>query len=445
MQDRETAVGAREETQRVADGARQTIAQHDREVMRQANENLILATLEANRLNDAAVVANRRQDEFLAMLAHELRNPLAPIRSAAALLARLAPEAPVPPLIAQVIERQAAHMARLLDDLLDASRVTSGKVRLQRRPIRVDEFIGHAVEACRSLISAQGQRLTLDLPGPPELPGPPIYVDGDPVRLEQVVSNLLHNAAKYTQEGGAIEIRVRALAGQVEIRVGDNGVGIAADVLPHIFDLFAQNERSLNRSQGGLGIGLTVVRSMVELHGGTVEAFSRGPGLGSEFVVTLTRLPQPVRTDDPPASIAATTAPGPKPASVLLIDDNADAAEMLAMLLEMSGHTVVTALDGTAALACFERDRPQVVLCDIGLPGMDGYEVARRIRGASTSADGNGNAGMPLLVALTGYDGPTARARALLAGFDRHLVKPVDPDDVLRLIDVFMQAAVAPS
>ena len=259
-----------------------------------------------------------------------------------------------------------------------------------------------------------------------------------------MVSNLLHNAAKYTPEGGAIGLSAGALGDRVEIRVEDNGVGIAADVLPHIFDLFAQNERSLNRSQGGLGIGLTVVRSMVELHGGTVEAFSRGPGLGSEFVVTLTRLPQPVRTDDPPASIAATTAPGPKPASVLLIDDNADAAEMLAMLLEMSGHTVVTALDGTAALACFERERPQVVLCDIGLPGMDGYEVARRMR-ASSTADGNGNAGMPLLVALTGYDGPAARAQALLAGFDRHLVKPVDPDDVLRLIDVFMQAAVAPS
>ena len=430
LQDRETAVGAREEAQRVADGARETIAQHDRE-MRQANENLILATLEANQLNDAATVAHRRQDEFLAMLAHELRNLLAPIRSAAALLARLAPDAPVPPLIAQVIERQVAHMARLLDDLLDVSRVTSGKVRLQRRPIRVDEFIGHAVEACRSMISAQHQQLTLDLP---ELP---IHVDGDPVRLEQVVSNLLHNAAKYTPEGGAIRVVARALGERVEIRVEDNGVGIAADVLPHIFDLFAQNERSLNRSQGGLGIGLTVARSMVELHGGSVEAFSGGPGLGSEFVVSLARLPEPVRSDDPPIAIAATAPLEPKPASVLLVDDNVDAAEMLAMLLQMSGHAVVIALDGPQALACFERERPQVVLCDIGLPEMDGYEVARRMR---ASGNGNGNGGMPLMVALTGYDGPTVRARALLAGFDRHLVKPVDPDEVLRLIDVFVQA-----
>ncbi|MEO7150677.1 MAG: ATP-binding protein, partial [Burkholderiaceae bacterium] len=345
---------------------------------------------------------------------------------------RLAPDAPVPPLIAQVLERQVAHMARLLDDLLDASRVTSGKVRLQRRPIRVDEFVGHAVEACRSLISAQSQQLTLALP---ELP---IYVDGDPIRLEQVVSNLLHNAAKYTPEGGAIGLSARALGERVEIRVEDTGVGIAAEMLPHIFDLFTQNERSLNRSQGGLGIGLTVVRSMVELHGGSVQAFSPGSGRGSAFVVSLARLPEPVRSNDPPAptaATAATAAPGPKPASVLLIDDNVDAAEMLAMLLEMSGHAVEIALDGPQGLACFERERPQVVLCDIGLPEMDGYEVARRMR-----ASGTGNAGMPLMVALTGYDGPTARARALLAGFDRHLVKPVDPDEVLRLIDVFVQA-----
>ncbi|MEO6407169.1 MAG: HAMP domain-containing sensor histidine kinase, partial [Burkholderiaceae bacterium] len=217
LQERETAVGAREEIQRITDTNQEAIAQRDRE-MRQANENLVLATLEASRLNDAAVAIHRRQDEFLAMLAHELRNPLAPIRSAAVLLGRLAPDAPVPPLIAQVIERQVANMARLLDDLLDASRVTSGKVRLQRRPIRVDEFIGHAVEACRTLIDAQAQQLTLDLPDQP------LYVNGDPVRLEQVVSNLLHNAAKYTPEGGAIAVRARALGERVEIRIKDNGV-----------------------------------------------------------------------------------------------------------------------------------------------------------------------------------------------------------------------------
>ncbi|MEO6409101.1 MAG: ATP-binding protein, partial [Burkholderiaceae bacterium] len=254
--------------------------------------------------------------------------------------------------------------------------------------------------------------------------------------LEQVVSNLLHNAAKYTPEGGAIAVRARALGERVEIRIKDNGVGIAAVALPHIFDLFAQNERSLNRAQGGLGIGLTVVRSMVELHDGSVEAFSAGTGRGSEFVISLARVPEPVRTDDPPAAVAATAAIGPKTASVLLVDDNVDAAEMLAMLLEMSGHAVVVALDGPEALASFARERPQVVLCDIGLPEMDGYEVARRMR-----ASGNGNVGMPLMVALTGYDGPTVRARALLAGFDRHMVKPVDPDEVLRLIDIHLQAA----
>ncbi|MEO8922188.1 MAG: ATP-binding protein [Caldimonas sp.] len=423
---REEAMALREETQRFAAAAQQEIETRNRE-MRQANENLVIATLQAGRLNDAAGLAHRQQDEFLAMLAHELRNPLASIRSAAALLVRLDESAPVPPLIHQVLRRQVEHMARLLDDLLDASRITSGRVRLQRRPTRLDEFVGHAAQTCSALIELQHQQFTLDLPETP------IYVDGDPVRLAQVMGNLLHNAAKYTDPGGAIAIRARALRDQVEIRISDDGIGIAADVLPHIFDLFTQNDRSLSRSQGGLGIGLTVVRRMVELHGGSVEARSGGVDLGSEFIVTLPRI-------DPVAEQAVETneTAAPATASVLLVDDNVDAGEVMAMLLRLSGHRVATALDGPGALALFEAGRPQVVLCDIGLPGMDGYEVARRMRK-------EGDAPMLLMVALTGYGGATDRERALLAGFDHHLVKPADPEQVLRLIETFLKTALPAS
>ncbi|MEO8187452.1 MAG: ATP-binding protein [Burkholderiaceae bacterium] len=393
--------------------------------LRQANAHLVIATLAADELTEAADLAHRRQDEFLAMLAHELRNPLAPIRSAAALLARVESTAPMLPLIRKVIQRQVAHMARLIDDLLDVSRVTQGKVILQRQPTAVTEFVDQAVETCRELIDARHQQLTLDMPVTP------LYVEGDPVRLAQIIGNLLHNAAKYTHEGGAIALSVRRRGDAVVIRVSDNGIGILAEALPHIFELFTQNDRSLSRTEGGLGIGLTVVRSMVELHGGSVDARSGGLGQGSEFVVTLPRMEHVVELTVATRAGAATAS---AQARILIIDDNADAGEILAMLLRVSGHEVEIALDGPSALKVFAQVRPQVVLCDIGLPGMDGYQIAARMRERSQGP-------MPVMIALTGYGDAQNRDRALAAGFDHHVIKPADPEALLRLIDSALLAA----
>jgi signal transduction histidine kinase len=413
---REDAVGVREQTQRDGGETPSEIESRYSE-LRQANEHLVIATLAAKELSEAAALAHQRQDEFLAMLAHELRNPLAPIRSAVALLARLdAAAAPTLPVIRAVIQRQVEHMARLLDDLLDVSRITSGKVQLQREPTPVAAFVEQAVETCRALIDAQHQTLTL------EMPATPVDVDGDPMRLAQIVSNLLHNAAKYTQEGGAITVEARRAGETVVIRVSDNGAGISADALPHVFDLFTQDARSLSRSQGGLGIGLTVVRSMVERHRGTVEARSGGLGQGSEFIVTLPCIEH--ATASPALEVTAAAAAAVR---ILVVDDNVDAGVVMAMLLRLSGHEVTVALDGPTALRAYAQVRPQVVLCDIGLPGMTGYEVAAKIREGREQP-------RPLLIALTGYGGPKDRQRALAAGFDHHLVKPTDPEALLRLI-----------
>lgn len=437
LQQREDAVLVREQAhahaQHVQDEAQHVLEQTQDEIadrsvqLRQANENLLLATLESARLTEEAVARGCKQQEFLAMLAHELRNPLAAIRGAGGLLARLQPGAAVPPLVSQVIERQSQHMARLLDDLLDASRITSGKVRLQRRPTSVAEFVDQAVQTFRALFDAQGQQFTV------ELPAEPLLVDGDPPRLAQIVGNLLHNAAKYTPAGGSVSLRVQAVAKEVEIRVVDTGEGIAADVLPHIFELFTQNTQSLSRSQGGLGIGLTVVRSMVEMHGGSVEAHSAGLGLGSEFIVRLPLLAPTAGTQPEAAATPPDTAHG----DILLIDDNADALEVQAMLLGLEGHRVATAADGAQALLQFAQLRPDVVLCDIGLPGMSGYEVAQRMH-ALCKADATGGT-VPLMVALTGYGGAEDRERSLAAGFHQHLVKPVEADALLQLIDAHLR------
>ena len=413
---REDLVAQREEAQRAFAEAQSDEKERNADV-REANEHLVLATLAAEEQKDAAQQTKRRQDEFLAMLAHELRNPLAPIRTAVALLARLDSTDPTLTLVREVIQRQVEHMARLLDDLLDASRMTSGKVNLQRRATAVSEFVDQAVEIYRGLVDAQHQQLTLDMPTDA------VYVDGDPVRLAQIVGNLLHNATKYTQEGGTIAISARPVGDTVVIRVSDNGDGISAEAMLRIFDLFRQEDRSLSRSQGGLGIGLTLVRSMVELHGGRVEARSDGLGQGSEFVVTLPRV------EHANAPVIAIAREEIRPASlrILIVDDNVDAGLLLAILLRMSGHQVEVALDGTSALELFAQQRPQIVVCDIELPGMSGYEVAVRMR---KELEGR----MPKMIALTGYDDPEHRARALAAGFDHHVAKPVDFDALLRLI-----------
>jgi PAS domain S-box-containing protein len=352
---------------------------------------------------------DRRKDEFLAMLAHELRNPLAPIQSAARLLRVRGREDPA--LIewaSGIVDRQVQYLVRLVDDLLDVSRITRGMITIQKQPVDVAQVITRAVETVRPLIEAREQELTVDVISEP------VQVDGDPVRLPQVIANILNNAAKYTPVGGHIRIHVARRGSDVEIHVQDDGLGIRADVLPRIFDLFMQGDRALDRAHGGLGVGLTLVRRLVEMHDGSVETTSAGPGQGSEFVV---RLPMRKRVTEPP--------PPPRPRDavagfcrVLVVDDNVDAAETLAMMLRVLGQRVETAHDGSAAIELAVRSAPDIVLLDIGLPGLDGYEVARRLRGRMGRK--------PMLVAVTGYGQEEDRIRSREAGFDRHVVKPVD-------------------
>ncbi len=414
---------AREEGQR-AEADRSAAVETQNSELRQANEHLILATIEAQELREAALIARRRQEEFLAMLAHELRNPLGPIRNAVEILVRLDDAKPIPRPVLDIIRRQVQQMVRLLDDLLDVSRVTQGKVTLQRRPTEVSEFVNRAIEATSELVKERSQQFRL------ELPALPLYVDGDAARLAQVFSNLLQNASKYTQIGGSITLRAERKGESVVIRVIDNGMGISAKALPYVFELFAQDERTMARSQGGLGIGLTVVRHMVELHDGTVEVSSGGRGQGSEFVVTLPRIEHQGEAEIAPRAVSLLA---PAPARVLLIEDNVDAGEVLAELLRQSSHEVAVALDGQAALDLFDRFDPQVVLCDIGLPGLDGYEVAIRMRERRPT-------NRPAMVALTGYGSAKDHERSIAAGFDHHVVKPADPEVLLRIIDSAMRA-----
>jgi PAS domain S-box-containing protein len=355
--------------------------------------------------------ADRRKDEFLAMLAHELRNPLAPtLNTLRVLRAPRRDEADVE-WATEILERQVKHMARLVDDLLDVSRITHGKIELRKERVELAQVVAHAVEVTQPLIAERRLLLTVTLP--PE----PVPLEADPARLEQVLVNLLNNAAKYTDEGGLIWMEGECQGTDVVLRVRDTGVGIAPELLPSVFDLFIQADHTLARSQGGLGIGLTLVRTLVELHGGRVDVRSEGPGRGSEFTVRLpmARPQAPQRPDSPSASSRA----APRPLRVLVVDDNVDSARSLARLLGRWGHDVQVAHDGPGAIDAFGAFHPEFVILDIGLPGMDGYEIARRLR------DDTDAAGM-LLVALTGYGQESDRQRAFLAGFDHHLVKPVD-------------------
>ena len=360
------------------------------------------------------------RDEFLAMLAHELRNPLAPIRNAAQVIQLLGSTDNHLSWARDVIDRQVRQLARLVDDLLDVSRVTRGKVELHREEIEVAAVIAQAVETSRPRID--GRKHTLLLTLPPE----PVRLHADLTRLAQVVSNLLNNAAKYMNEGGRIWLTVERRESEVWIRVKDEGIGIPPEMLSRVFDLFIQASQSLDRSEGGLGIGLALVRSLVELHGGSVEAWSDGPERGSEFVVRLPVL----ETERAPAPGPQETAVSVKPAAgrkVLVVDDNRDAAETLGTILKIAGHEVWLAHDGEEALAEAARHRPEVLLLDIGLPKVDGYEVARRLR-----LDPQ-NEGL-LLIAVTGYGNREDRERGKLSGFDYHLVKPIDLEQLQRLL-----------
>jgi PAS domain S-box-containing protein len=358
--------------------------------------------------------SDRRKDEFLAMLAHELRNPLAPIRNAVQIIRLKGSAEPMVGQAREMIERQVDHLVRLVDDLLDVSRITRGKINLRREPVELAQIIAAAVESSRPLIDARFHELQV------EAPAAALRVEGDLTRLSQVVSNLLTNSAKYTPEGGHIWLIVQEEKGLGVIRVRDDGVGIAPELLPKVFDLFTQAERTLDRSQGGLGIGLTLVKKLTEMHGGTVEAHSEGAGKGSEFVV---RLPLQARTPTAPEgggpSAEGLGRPAPPGRRILVVDDNKDSADSLALLLTLVGNQVRTAQDGETALKVAAECLPEVILLDIGLPGLDGYQVARRLRAQSEF-------GGTVLVAMTGYGTEGDRRRSEESGFYAHMVKPVE-------------------
>jgi two-component system CheB/CheR fusion protein len=372
------------------------------------------------RADEALKEADRRKDEFLAMLAHELRNPLAPIRNAVQIMKAPAANDSVRVQARGLLERQVEHLVRLIDDLLDVSRITRGKIQLRKEPVALADVVSRAVETSRPLIDERRHQLTV------ELPSEPVFLDADITRLSQVLANLLNNAGKYTEEGGQIWLTAECVGGEAVIKVRDTGMGITPEILPRVFDLFTQADRSLDRSQGGLGIGLTLVRSLVQMHGGTVQAFSDGSGLGSEFVVRLPTLTTAVPQESPNGDGPVHVADGP-PRRILVVDDNVDAAESLAMLLRASGHEVLAVHEGRTAIESMQTFRPEVVLLDIGLPVMNGYEVARRLQEEGDGAE-------VMLVALTGYGQEEDRSRSHAAGFDHHLVKPVDLEALLELL-----------
>jgi PAS domain S-box-containing protein len=367
-------------------------------------------------IEDELRAANRQKDQFLAMLAHELRNPLAPIMTAAQLLrlGRLDPKSVAH--TSEIIVRQAEHMTDLVNDLLDVSRVTRGLVTLEKEELDLNVIVAAAVEQVRPLIDTRRHALTL------QLTGEPAHVMGDRTRLVQVISNILNNAAKYTGPGGRLRLAVTVAADQAHVIVRDNGVGIAPEILPYIFDLFTQAERTPDRSQGGLGIGLALVKSLVALHDGSVQAKSNGLGQGSEFSICLPRV-EPVRAIVPSGAAPDAGAAPDGHLRVMVVDDNVDAAQMLAALLEVQGHVVGIEYDARGALARASRERPDVLLLDIGLPDMDGYELARRLRAQPENAGAT-------LVALTGYGQRQDREEAQQAGFDHYLVKPADLNEV---------------
>jgi len=377
-------------------------------------------------IEDELRAANRQKDQFLAMLAHELRNPLAPITTAAHLLKMGTLDAKGVRNASEIIARQAEHMTSLVNDLLDVSRVTRGLVTLEKEELDLNEVVAGALEQVRPLIEARRHALTM------ELSGEPVQVLGDRTRLVQVLSNILNNAAKYTPSGGQIALRVIPHGDRVTVTVTDNGIGIEPDVLPYIFDLFTQAERTPDRSQGGLGIGLALVKSLIMLHGGTVDARAAS-GRGSEFEICVPRLA--VNADTTAAAPAGEAQGAPRQAGlrVLVVDDNRDAAELLGSVLEVLGHTVAVEYDGRGALARAHRERPQVMLLDIGLPDTDGYALARQMR-AIPEVRG------AVLVALTGYGQPEDLRQADDAGFDHHLVKPAD---LGRVTDILAQVQAA--
>jgi len=363
--------------------------------------------------------ADRRKDEFLATLAHELRNPLAPISNATLILKYSHNDREVFARAIGTIERQLAHLVRLIDDLLDLSRISRGKLHLRRERVELASVIHQAVETCRPMAESARQELTVVLP--PQS----VYLDADPVRLSQVVSNLLNNACKFAGQRGRISLIVDRRGNDVTITVKDNGIDIEPDMLDAIFEMFAQVDQSLERSQGGLGIGLTLARWLVELHGGSIEVISEGLDKGSEFIVrlpvTVDQAPPPL--PDKPEGVNGTRARG----RILIVDDNRDSAESLAEVLSLSGNETFVAYDGEKAVEAAERQRPDAILLDIGLPKINGFDACRRIRQ-------NPWAENIVIIALTGWGQEEDRRKSAAAGFDGHLVKPVDLTELMDLL-----------
>jgi PAS domain S-box-containing protein len=362
---------------------------------------------------------NRYKDEFLATLAHELRNPLAPLRNAVQILGMKIPKCEDTASAMSVIDRQLRHMTRLIDDLMDLSRITRNKLELQCEQVKLADIVHAALETSQPLIEAGAHGFTL------QMPGEPIVLRADATRLAQVISNLLNNAAKFTPRGGHITLRVSRQADEAVLSIGDTGVGIPLEALPVIFEMFGQADPSIERSHTGLGVGLTLVRRLVELHGGTVEARSEGRDRGSEFVVRL-----PLMTTS--AQLETNVHPDAADAQsqslrILVVDDNIDSAITMAALLSLQGHDVRTAHDGAQAMDEVNRFQPDVAILDIGMPKMNGYTVARGIRERMGEAQ-------PLLIAVTGWGQEEDRHRSTAAGFDHHLVKPVDPAVLISLL-----------
>jgi two-component system CheB/CheR fusion protein len=392
---------------------------------------LVQDITEQKRIEESLREADRRKDEFLAMLAHELRNPLAPVLTAVQVLEQRASADPDPVAARQraVIDRQSRHMARLLDDLLDVSRITRGKTELRKQALDLTALLYAVAESSQAIVQEYGHELTVNLP-PTAVP-----VVADAARLHQVVGNLLTNAAKYTPPGGKLFLSLEVGASAV-IHVRDNGMGIAPEFLPHVFDLFAQGEHSLSRTTGGLGVGLTLVKSLVEMHDGDVDARSAGLGRGSEFIV---RLPLEIGTSVSEPTPPAVSRTGPvtgEPRRIVVVDDNRDAAETLAELLSLWGWDARVAIEGVSGLALVEAFRPAVVILDIGMPGRDGYQVAQELRKRERAGDHT----LRSVIALTGFGQREDRERAFAAGFDHHLTKPVDPERLRELLGALFPA-----
>jgi len=416
--------------------------------LEEANRTLQNEIKERARIAQALKEADRHKDEFLAMLAHELRNPLAPIHNAVELMRLKSLSDPQLTWAREVIARQLTSLTRLVDDLLDVSRITRGKINLTRESVELEGLIARAVETVHPLMTERRHELTLELPEP----GAAIF--GDPTRLTQAIANVLGNAAKYTDAGGKISLVAATNQSEVEIRIRDNGIGIRPEMLPHVFELFTQLDRTNGRTQGGLGIGLALVRQLVQMHGGSVSAASDGPGKGAEFVLRLPVLSVAAEEDHEPANVTVETPGGGEVASmvaplvaasaeriarrILIADDNNDALESLATLLQLNGHEVYTATNGGTALQCAERQRPEVALLDIGMPVLDGYEVAKRIRQHPWGQ-------RITLVALTGWGQDSDRRRSREAGFDSHLVKPLDLETLTDLLARLPFGATSPS